>query len=170
MAEPLLISSVLVSCSRRGHVFHLFPLDDIMGKGFPDFHRVTHKFLRPLKAKQNLSQLRTVSGLRINKRYTAIPTSVVQTTIPTTLSQYFSLRLMPTSGFRRNRTSASSLYMNGPGEGSISSAYRKHRRSFRLDGSKSGHYFSISFDVPMSYIYMFIYFVHTIILSRLFCT
>lgn len=48
-----------------------------------------------------------MSSLRINKRYTTIPMSVVQTTIPT-LSQYFSLR-PTTSGFRHNRTSASSL-------------------------------------------------------------
>lgn len=48
-----------------------------------------------------------MSSLRINKRYTTIPMSVVRTTIPT-LSQYFSLR-PATSGFRHNRTSASSL-------------------------------------------------------------
>jgi len=89
-----------------------------------------------------------VSSLRINKRYTTIPTSVVQTTIPT-LSQYFSLRPMPhpASGVIELPRHP----YNGPGRNTKSSAYRKHHRSFRLDGSKSGHYFWISFDLFCAY-------------------
>jgi len=97
-----------------------------------------------------------VSSLRINKRYTTIPTSVVQTTIPT-LSQYFSFHPMPhpASGVIELPRHP----YNGSGGDSKSSAYRKHHRSFRLDGSKSGHYFWISFDLFCAYYNNFVPFI-----------
>lgn len=112
-----------------------------------------------------------VSSLRINKRCTTTifprvlhsPDGYIGTRrphIPSTSHQYFYLQPFPTtSGFRRNRTSAppfSFTYWMAPSlpsddENGKSSVCRKRRRSFRLDGIKSGHYFSILFPIFRAY-------------------